>query len=219
MNVRNDKEYLEELISQGEHRQQDFKYKIQNPAKLAKSVSAFANTSGGRLLIGVRDDGQPAGVKSAEETFMMEKAAEECCLPAAAISFRTINFDGRNIVIATIPEAEKKPVYALDEQERRTAYVRIDDENVVASPVFLEMWKQDKASTVVMSYTQAETGLIRTMQLHPAATLNRIVKLSTLGRYKVIKTLARFIRYDLARVEHRDGKFLFSLVSDGSFVE
>ena len=59
-----EKRYLQSLISEGEHRQQDFKYKVQDAMKLAKSVSAFANTDGGRLLIGVRDDGHMSGVRS-----------------------------------------------------------------------------------------------------------------------------------------------------------
>ena len=59
-----DKRYLQTLISEGEHQQQDFKYRVDDPCKLAKSVSAFANTDGGRLLIGVRDDGQIADRKS-----------------------------------------------------------------------------------------------------------------------------------------------------------
>ena len=84
--VSRETKYLEELIAQGEHQQQDFKYKIQDPAKLAKSVSAFANTFGGRLLIGVRDDGKLSGVRDEEEIYMMRKAATECCHPASAIS-------------------------------------------------------------------------------------------------------------------------------------
>ena len=59
-----DKKYLQRLINEGEHQQQDFKYRISDALKLAKSVSAFANTTGGRLLIGVRDDGQMSGVRS-----------------------------------------------------------------------------------------------------------------------------------------------------------
>ena len=51
-----DKHYLLSLIREGEHQQQDFKYRVADACKLAKSVSAFANTDGGRLLIGVRDD-------------------------------------------------------------------------------------------------------------------------------------------------------------------
>ena len=49
MIVKGDKERLLKLIEQGEHEQQDFKYKVMDAAKLAKSVSAFANTDGGRL--------------------------------------------------------------------------------------------------------------------------------------------------------------------------
>ena len=37
---------LHQLISEGEHQQQDFKYRVTDARKLAKSVSAFANTDG-----------------------------------------------------------------------------------------------------------------------------------------------------------------------------
>ncbi|KXB36728.1 divergent AAA domain protein [Bacteroidales bacterium KA00344] len=203
--------YLEELIAQGEHQHQDFKYKIQDAVKLAKSVSAFANTDGGRLLIGVRDDGHISGVRSEEETFMMEKVAAEYCKPAAAISFDTYNAEGRMVVVATIPRATRRPVCAIDERGRKTAYVRIKDENIAASPIHLEMWKQDKASTVMMAYNKNETQLIDTLKAHPDVTLNRLVRLAKLSRYKVIKSLARFIRYDIAVMKYKDEKFVFAL--------
>jgi predicted HTH transcriptional regulator len=203
--------YLEELIAQGEHQHQDFKYKIQDAVKLAKSVSAFANTDGGRLLIGVRDDGHISGVRSEEEIFMMEKVAAEYCKPAAAISFDTYNAEGRMVVVATISRATRRPVCAIDERGRKTAYVRIKDENIAASPIHLEMWKQDKASTVMMAYNKNETQLIDTLKAHPDVTLNRLVRLAKLSRYRVIKSLARFIRYDIAVMKYKDEKFVFAL--------
>ena len=81
----NEKKYIQQLIAQGEHQQQDFKYKVADAHKLAKSVSAFANTDGGRLLIGVRDDGVISGVRSEEEIFMMHAAAYKYCEPSASI--------------------------------------------------------------------------------------------------------------------------------------
>lgn len=210
---RSDKEFLEELIAQGEHQQQDFKYKIQDATKLAKSVSAFANTDGGRLLIGVRDDGHLSGVRSEEEIFMMEKAAKDCCTPASAITFDTYHADGRTIVIATIPRAGQRPVCAIDEDGRKVAYVRVKDENIVATPVHLEMWKQDKASTVVMTYSDSETRLIDTLREHDGEGLNRLVRLSGLSRWKVVKTLARFVRYGIVSLTYVEGRFVFGLVS------
>lgn len=43
---------LYRLIAQGEHQEQDFKYEISSISKIARSLSAFANTDGGRLLVG-----------------------------------------------------------------------------------------------------------------------------------------------------------------------
>ena len=66
---------LHRLIAQGEHQQQDFKYEISDARKIARTLSAFANTDGGRLLIGVKDNGKIAGVRSDEEIYMVEAAA------------------------------------------------------------------------------------------------------------------------------------------------
>lgn len=209
--VNREQRFIEELIAQGEHQQQDFKYKIQDAAKLAKSVSAFANTIGGRLLIGVRDDGHLSGVRSEEEIFMMEKAARECCEPASAIFFDTYVVEGRTIVVATVPRAMQRPIYAIDEGGKRTAYVRIADENVAASPIHLEMWKQEMASTVVMTYNKSETQLINTLRLNPGITLNHLVRRSGLNRSKVIQSLARFVRYEIADMWRDGTQFAFAL--------
>ena len=206
-----DKRYLLGLISEGEHSQQDFKYKVQDAAKLARSVSAFANTDGGRLLIGVRDDGHISGVRSEEEIYMMHAAAYKYCKPESKIGFETFHAEGRTVVIATIPPAVRKPVCAVDDDGRRVAYVRIADENIVASPVHLEMWRQEQMPQTLMHYTDTEQHLLSIMKENPPLTLNRLVRLSRQGRHHVIGTLARLIRYGVAEVRYQDMKFVFSL--------
>ena len=206
-----DKAYLQDLIAQGEHRQQDFKYKVQDAYKLAISVSAFANTAGGRLLIGVRDDGTIAGVSSEEEIYMMHKAAYECCSPESDISFKTCHADGRTVVMATIPPATTRPVCAIAPDGSQTAYIRIKDENVVASPVFVEMWKQEQRDENMMPYTDTESRLMEMMHLNPHEPLHVISKIAHIKRFLVIKVLARLIRYDLVYWEYDGDEFLFSL--------
>ena len=56
-----DKDYIYELIAEGEHEMQDFKFAISDSRKIARSIAAFANKAGGRLLIGVKDNGNIAG--------------------------------------------------------------------------------------------------------------------------------------------------------------
>ena len=56
MKLLTDTDYIHALIAEGEHQQQDFKFEISDARKIAKTLSAFANTDGGRLLIGVKDN-------------------------------------------------------------------------------------------------------------------------------------------------------------------
>ena len=54
------------MIEEGEHLQQDFKLRVDDPHKIAKTIAAFANSEGGRLLIGVRDSGAYRFIGGAE---------------------------------------------------------------------------------------------------------------------------------------------------------
>lgn len=209
--MHDDSQYIHSLIAQGEHRQQDFKFGVDDAAKLARSVSAFANTVGGRLLIGVRDDGTIAGVSSDEEIFMMTRAAYSCCEPEADINFKTYHADGHNVVIATIPPATDKPICAIDVKGHKTAYLRIKDENVAASPVIIEMWKQDQREENMMPYTDTESNLMEMMRLNPRQPLQVISKISHIKRFLVTKILARLIRYEIVGWEWDGNDFLFYL--------
>lgn len=204
-----DKRYLLSLIREGEHQQQDFKYRVSDTCKLAKSVSAFANTDGGRLLIGVRDDGILSGVRSEEEIFMMHQAAYKYCKPEPSIKFDTYHIDGRTIVIATVPPSDKRPVCALDKEGVKHAYVRIKDENIVATPVLLALWRESQRSQgSVITYNQDIRQLLNAIQ--GRQTLNQIVRISRLPRFKVISLLARLIRFGTIRWEYANQQFLFS---------
>lgn len=89
---------LMDLIAEGEHSQQDFKYEISSISKIAHSLSAFANTKGGRLLVGVRDNGKIAGVRSEEEIYMIDAAATYFCYPPVACHMETVIENGRTVL-------------------------------------------------------------------------------------------------------------------------
>ena len=205
-----DKRFLLSLIREGEHQQHDFKYHVADACKLAKSVSAFANTDGGRLLIGVRDDGSLSGVRSEEEIYMMHQAAYKYCKPEPSIKFDTYHAEGRTIVVCTVPPSAKRPVFAQNEEGRMRAYIRIKDENILASPVHLALWRESqKPQGSIITYDDDIRRLLDVMQ--HSQTLNQIVRLSKLPRRKAIALLARLIRFGNIRWEYNSQQFLFSL--------
>ena len=204
-----DKQYLLSLIREGEHQQQDFKYRVSDALKLAKSVSAFANTDGGRLLIGVRDDGNMSGVRDEEEIYMMHQATYRYCRPEASIKFETFHVDGRTIVIATVPPSEHRPICVVNDEAKPKAYIRIADENIVASPVHLAIWRETQNTQgTMLTYTDSVRKILDVLQ-DQELPLNIIVKRSRISRPKVIMLLARLIRFHVVHWEYRNQQFFF----------
>ena len=155
MKALTDTQYIRQLVSEGEHCHQDFKFEISDARKIARSLSAFANTEGGRLLIGVKDNGKIAGVRSDEEIYMIEAAATMYCQPMVELETSTYQVEGKTVLEIRINEAVSKPVYALDEANKPWAYLRIKDENILATPVHLRMWQHNKKPEgVLIAFTE-----------------------------------------------------------------
>ena len=75
-------------IASGESQILDFKFRIDDQNKIARTLGAFSNSDGGSLLIGVKDNGKVAGCNPEEEFYMIQGAAEISCQPP-------VDFDSR----------------------------------------------------------------------------------------------------------------------------
>lgn len=165
MKALTDTQYIRQLVSEGEHCHQDFKFEISDARKIARSLSAFANTEGGRLLIGVKDNGKIAGVRSDEEIYMIEAAATMYCKPKVELETQTYKVEGKTVLEIRINETVSKPVYALDETNKPWAYIRIKDENILATPVHLKMWQHSKKPEgALVTFTEREQRLLDALE-------------------------------------------------------
>ena len=207
-----DKYDLQQLIAEGEHRQQDFKFEISDARKIARSLSAFANTDGGRLLIGVKDNGRIAGVHSDEEVYMIEAAARLYCLPPVEIDMHTCSVDGKTVLIAEIPKAAEKPVQAQVAPGKYRAYVRIADENILATAVHLAVWRQkNSARGALVEYTEREQMLLDYLAGHGAITVSKYSRLARLSYKSAVEHIARFVRFGLIEICFDHHKFFYRL--------
>lgn len=204
--------YVQELILQGEHQQQDFKFEISDARKIAKSLSAFANTDGGRLLIGVKDNGKIAGVRSEEEAYMIESAANVYCSPEVRFSMTQHRVEGKVVLEVSIPEAENKPVCAKNEENKLLAYVRIADENILASPIHLEVWKQKKGvKGKLIEYTEIEKKLLEKLS-DGDFSMNRFCRETGLLRRDVQALIANFVRFGVVRLQFLNRKWTVTVI-------
>lgn len=205
---------LHRLIAEGEHQQQDFKYEISDARKIARTLSAFANTDGGRLLIGVKDNGKIAGVRSDEEIYMVEAAASLYCVPPVQCRMSTHRVEGRGVVIAEVDAAEQRPVRAQLDDGKLCAFVRIADENIVASPVQMALWREEGRDTgALLPFTEREHSLLKLLADAPVPlTLNRFARLGRLPRHRAVQLLAQFIRFGLVEQQFQGHSFVYVAV-------
>jgi predicted HTH transcriptional regulator len=92
---------LRDMLNEGEHQQQDFKFRVDDARKIARTLVAFANTDGGRLLIGVKDNGKVVGVNAEEDFYVAEAAARVHSKPSPGLPSSPINRQNGGVQKAT----------------------------------------------------------------------------------------------------------------------
>lgn len=82
---------LELALKQGESETVEFKERINSPELLARYISAFSNTKGGTILVGIREPNHVVGVSEEKLKSYFEVALRRITGPAKAnIEFRDI---------------------------------------------------------------------------------------------------------------------------------
>lgn len=106
---------IRKLVALGEGENIEFKRKVAHPDKIVREIVAFANTSGGHLLIGVDDDGSIPGIKFAEEEiFVLEQAIQRWCRPKIEYQYQIVPLNQKRAVVHyAIQESTRKPHLVL----------------------------------------------------------------------------------------------------------
>lgn len=209
--------YIKALIAQGEHHQLDFKFEISDARKIARTLSAFANTHGGRLLVGVKDNGRISGIRSEEEFYMVESAASLYCKPEVQFDSHIHTVEGKNVLEIYIPPVKKKPTYALDDNKRWMAYLRVGDENILAGIVQLRIWtgdeedEKDNTEEQILEFTRKEQILLSTLELSPGASLSKLKRDTGFKRNELVSLMTKLVRFDVVEMEVKEGMSGFRL--------
>ncbi len=200
--------YLKSLISRGENQHLDFKFEISDARKIARTFSAFANTGGGKLLIGVKDNGRISGVRSEEELYMAEAAATLYCRPEVPFTVKRWFVEGKHVLEIDIPASLQKPHFARNEEDKWTAWVRVADENLRANRILVSYWKRSREGATMLNYGREEKVLMEYLAEHGRITLSRFMRLSRTGMQEAEDILVNLLLLKVIDME---------LTSDGVF--
>ncbi|HOU02474.1 MAG TPA: ATP-binding protein [Bacteroidales bacterium] len=186
--------YLKDLISVGENQKLDFKYCVSDSRKIARTLVAFSNSDGGKLLIGVKDNGRISGIKSDEEIYMVDTAVHLFCRPEISYKIKQHSVGTKSILEVEVFKGEKKPYQAKDEDGRWLTYFRHNDQNLIANKVLLLVWKKQKNKTgVTVRFGAAENSLLDYLSKNGSVTLSKFRKITGISSYRAESILANLL--------------------------
>ncbi|TFH01575.1 MAG: ATP-binding protein, partial [Candidatus Thorarchaeota archaeon] len=139
---------LESLLDMGESPKLEYKLKIPRgaPEEFLESVSAFANTEGGKILLGVDDNANVVGLEK-NQTKRIEDLVSAHIEPEISVIITNVVIDEKKVTIVDIPEGSDKP-YIL---KNRGPYKRVGGTDKVFSrldyeklkPIYIEVTGPD----------------------------------------------------------------------------
>ncbi len=186
--------YIRKLIAQGEHQQLDFKFGINDSRKIARTLAAFANTDGGRLLIGVKDNGSIAGVRSEEEFYMIQAASEMFTRPVVPFEVKEWTVNQKRVLEIIVPAIKDILHSAPVEKDDYLIFIRVKDENYPVNSVWLKAykWKNSKTGTFIR-FGENEKFLLDYLEKEPSITQSRYCKLTKINSRTAENIIAGFV--------------------------
>lgn len=137
---------LLELMANGEDSGTEFKRDELTPQDLAKELVAFANLHGGRVLLGVEDDGSVSGVvRDDAEEWVLTVARDKVRPPLIPYVERVRDVEpGRDVLVATVDRGYA--VHARQHHNSLTYYLRVGRQSREASPEELARLQQQRGT-------------------------------------------------------------------------
>lgn len=189
--------FLKDKIQRGEGLTQDFKFCIDDQKKIARTLVAFANTSGGSLLIGVKDNGKIVGVDPEEEYYMIEGASAHYCIPPVAFESKVWQED-RHLVLEIEVAPSSVRHKAINEEGKYQTWYRVDDNTVSGNKILDKVWwYRNHGLERPEKFNDETLNFIRELERAQPARLSKLYKVSGLGKSHVDKLLATLIYWDI----------------------
>jgi predicted HTH transcriptional regulator len=205
--------HIQKLIAQGEHQQLDFKFEISDARKIARSMVAFANTAGGTLLVGVKDNGAISGIRSAEEVYMVDAAASLYCKPEVEYITKNWIEQGKSVLEIIIPKSSTPPHFAQNDDKKWMAYIRVKDQNLLANNVWLKVLKRKQTNDgTFVRYRESEKILLDYLSEHSSITFSKFCTIAMIPDNKAETVLVNLIALGIIKMEITENEVYYKAV-------
>lgn len=202
---------LHQLILAGESDTLDFKKRIAQPDRIARTLAAFANTRGGILLVGVMDNGQITGIDPEEEKHLLNQAASQFCQPPVKIYFKELEEDDKVVLKVIIPESSEKPHLVKFAEGDWRNYIRIKDATVQTEKLGTKPPEPITTGRILPEFAPAEKLLLTFLAQHARITLKQFSRMVNISEREAYQTLVRMVLLGAIRLHSKEKEEYYTL--------
>ena len=195
-------EELKTLVFQGEGQHLEFKRKASTGDKIIRELIAFANTSGGTLLVGIGDDKTIPGLKYPEDESLVIQQALERVQPALTLQETWISIGNNRTVLQYVVEmSDRRPHFTIDEKGMREYYIRSGDKSLRASREMREIIKRRQHQrNIRFHYGEHEHFLMKYLDANKTITLREFIDASGLKKFYASNKLILLVLANVLRI-------------------
>lgn len=150
---------IEQTLQQPEGKTLEFKRDLSSPRNVLKTLVAFANSAGGRLVIGVDDDRQVTGVADP-----LDEEERICNLIADSIAPRLVpnvelaSIGKRTVLVVEVFPSSSRPHYLKAMGPENGVYVRLGSSSRQAGPELIAELRRSAQGVVFDEMPMPELG-------------------------------------------------------------
>lgn len=203
---------LRDIILGGESNTVEFKRKFTSAEKIAKEIIAFANTSGGFLIIGVDDDRTIRGVASEKEEMELLEVARHHIVPPLELEVEVVEIEYKDVIVVHVPKSDKKPHRLITEDSN--AFIRQGENSVKASREMERILagQNSTAPGMTISIGDRERRLFTFLEHYERATVKDFATLTNISNRRASQILVKLVRAGVLHIHHDMEHDYFTLV-------
>jgi len=186
------------LIKSGESLTVELKRQVPKLDRLARTVSAFSNSSGGTIFFGVDDDGGIVGLESPEGTReLIEQVCFFHCQPRVDPEIHDWSELGRDLIVVEVPESDEKPIYAVNPNKPKDAwpYFRSNKENLPLDKKSLKTMGKSTSIELddreLAKLDRHAVNMMNHLDRKPRQTVNQLAKSANISPHRAKKIIVQ----------------------------
>ena len=184
-------ESVKQLITRGQDVSLEFTSHIENQLTITRTIVAFANTNGGKVIVGINEKNKVVGVEPAEELKLFKELINNDCAPIVPFESKVIE-EGRHLLLEIdVPKSSIKHK-AKGEEGEMQFYHRIKDTTLVGNRVIINLWKlQDDSTSKPIDLDDNLKAIFEFIEEHKPVTVSKIFRFFALNKNDINLYLAQ----------------------------